>query len=106
MERRSAPRATVRLPVSYRAPDGVEYGATLADISQSGLRLVGGETIPVGIRLQIRFIDESGQRHELSGDVVRSQPGGGFAVSLVTVAPETVDFINQVVKPQSKERSS
>lgn len=90
--------------MSYRAPDGAEYGGTLADISRSGLRLIGGETIPLGVRLQIRFVDEAGRRHELSGDVVRSQPGGGFAVSLVSVAPETVDFINEAVKPSSSEK--
>ncbi len=94
-ERRRAPRARVDLRVRYRRPEGDEYGATLADISEAGARLVGGEALPVGTAVEIWFYDPSGQRHDLSGDVVRSEGRGGFAVSLIALEPSTIAFVRE-----------
>ena len=97
-ERRRAPRAAVELPVRYRRADGTEAGATLADISTAGMRLVGGETLPPGARLEVWFTDPGGRRHVLSGNVVRSSAGGGFAVSLVAVDPPTLAYIRELLE--------
>jgi hypothetical protein len=94
-ERRRAPRVRVDLRVRYRRPDGNEHGATLADISEAGLRLVGGEALPVGTAVEVWFYDPTGRRHDLSGTVVRSEPREGFAVSLLTPGPATLDFVRE-----------
>jgi hypothetical protein len=96
-ERRRAPRVPVDLHVRYRRPDGDEYGGTLVDISTGGVRLVGGEAFTVGTRVEIRFFDPQGRRHELSGDVVRSEPRGGFAVSLVAIDDATLAFVREAL---------
>lgn len=96
-ERRRAPRAAVELPVRYRREGGEERGATLADISSAGVRLVGGEAFPAGTRIEIAFTDPRGRRHALAGTVVRSAPAGGFAVSLVEIDPPTLDFIRELL---------
>lgn len=91
-ERRRDPRVALELRVRYRRGD-VEHFGTLADISQSGLRLVGGETMPAGTRLHIAFDDPSGRHHEVVGDVVRSEPKRGFALSVVHMDEATLSFI-------------
>lgn len=95
-ERRRAPRTAVDLRVRYRHGE-IEHFGTLADISESGLRLVGGETMPNGTRLTISFDDGAGRHHEVVGDVVRSESKRGFALSIVEMDDATLDAIRSAV---------
>ena len=96
-ERRTAQRGHVDLRVRYRHPDGREAYATIDNISHAGVLLVGGEALPTGTHLDIEFDDPAGRRHEISGNVVRSAPKGGFAVAFVRIDDITLEFIRDAL---------
>jgi len=97
-ERRTAQRVRVDLRVRYRRPDGREAYATIDNISHAGVLLVGGETLLPGTHLNLEFDDPSGRRHEVTGNVVRSSPKGGFAVAFVRVDDLTLEFIRDAME--------
>ena len=97
-ERRRAHRAHINLRVRYRRPDGSEVYATIDNISHAGVLLVGGEALPTGTHLELEFDDPSGRRHQVGGNVVRSEPKGGVAVAFVRVDDLTLEFIRDALE--------
>jgi hypothetical protein len=84
-ERRQAPRARIAIPIQVTAPSGAA-GATLIDISRSGLSCSYPQALPemtmMGIDLQLG----KGAAHHIEGAVVRCEKQRGLTPPSYLVA--------------------
>ena len=80
-ERRQARRVEIRIPVTYRGPDGAAKSGTTANVSGRGMLIVTRESAVPGTPLRVAVTGADGHEREIAGEVVRSADGH-LAVSL------------------------
>ena len=92
-EKRLAPRRKYVVAIGVERDDGVQkFEATSRDISQTGMALVGAESLPVGtevgITLNLRMVKE----RRVHGKVVRCLPLAGGFYDLAVHFDRSLDF--------------
>ena len=74
-ERRQTRRVEIRIPVTYRGPDGTAKSATTANVSGRGMLIVARDSAAPGTRLRVAVTGADGHEREVAGEVVRAGEG-------------------------------
>jgi c-di-GMP-binding flagellar brake protein YcgR len=81
-ERRQARRVEIRIPVTYRGPDGTSKTGTTANLSSRGMLIVARDGAQPGTPLRVAVSGADGREREVAGEIVRITADGHMAVSL------------------------
>lgn len=81
-ERRQARRVEIRIPVSYRGPDGPAKAGRTANLSRHGMLIVAQDAAPAGTVLRVAVTGADGREREIAGEIVRTTAEGHLAVAV------------------------
>jgi len=104
-ERRSAPRARVKVPARWEGVLSRE-NATITDLSRSGCFVLSGGKVEVKelVSLEIQLTDQ--QKVNFWAEVVNEAPEIGFALKFNSSSPEDeaalAEFLDKIFQGQNK----
>lgn len=75
-ERRQSRRVEIRIPVSYRGPDGSPKSGKTANLSRRGMLIVAQDAAPTGTVLRVAVTGADGREREIAGEIVRTTVEG------------------------------
>ena len=107
-DRRSAPRARVKLPARWEGALSREAG-TVTDLSRSGCFVLTGGKVEVKelVWLEIQLTDQ--QKVNFWAEVVNEAPEIGFALKFNSSSPEDeaalAAFLEKIFNPQSQNKA-
>lgn len=81
-ERREARRVEIRIPVSYRGPDGPAKRGRTANLSPRGMLIVAQDAAPTGTVLRVAVTGADGREREVAGEIVRTTAEGHLALAV------------------------
>lgn len=79
-ERRQSRRVEIRIPVSYRGPDGASMTGRTANLSRRGMLIVAQDPAPTGTVLRVAVTGADGREREIAGEIVRTTAEGHLAL--------------------------
>ncbi|MEO7039551.1 MAG: PilZ domain-containing protein [Candidatus Elarobacter sp.] len=79
-ERRQSRRVDIRIPVSYRGPEGPAKAGRTANLSGRGMLIVAQDAAPTGTVLRVAVTGADGHEREIAGEIVRTTAEGHLAV--------------------------
>jgi PilZ domain len=96
-ERRRHPRFELGLPVTLNVLGrGRRFVVELVELSLAGARFRGGEELRVNDRAAFEFVIPADRHCRATGRCVRTRERGEFALSLDTVNPAYVAFVDDL----------
>ena len=107
-DRRSAPRARVKLPARWEGALSREAG-TVTDLSRSGCFVLTGGKVEVKelVWLEIQLTDQ--QKVNFWAEVVNEAPDIGFALKFNSSSPEDeaalAAFLEKIFNPQGQNKA-
>ena len=96
-DRRAQPRVRELLEVNWRWTSG-NRRSRIANLSAGGCLVEAVGEIPLGERLSLQLKLPLQGRISVDGEVIRCEPGKGFAVRFVDLTNETREALKRAVK--------